>query len=193
MNKILVILGHPKPQSLCSALAEAYVAAAKEAGAEVMLIRLGELDFDPHLRAGYSTPQVLESDLAAAQTHIIWAEHLVFVYPNWWGTMPALLKGFIDRVFLPGFAFKYRENSVFWDKLLIGRTARALVTMDSPSFYYRWVLGSPGDRQLRKSILQFCGIRPVSFQHFGPVRGSKPERRSQWIEVVRKSARKDAS
>jgi len=85
------------------------------------------------------------------------------------GRLPALLKGFLDRIFLPGFAFKYRPNSALWDRLLTGRSAELLVTMDSPPWYYRWVQRQPGHRQMKQTILEFSGIRPVRVHSFGPV------------------------
>ncbi|ENO94605.1 hypothetical protein C662_00210 [Thauera sp. 28] len=113
MNKrILVVLGHPDNDSFCRAIADSYIDGAKAAGNEVQLISVGDLAFDPVLHKGYTAIQELEPDLVAGQAAITWAQHIVFVYPIWWGAMPALLKGFIDRVFLPGFAFKYREGSL---------------------------------------------------------------------------------
>ena len=92
-----------------------------------------DLDFNSILKHGYRQWTELEPDLLMIQQDIVDADHLVFEYPTWWGTCPALLKGLIDRVFLPGFAFKYRDNSLFWDKLLKGNTARLIVTMDTPT------------------------------------------------------------
>jgi len=108
---ILVILGHPDTNSFCGSLTKAYIDSAKASGSEVRELQLGKLEFDPILWNGYNKIQELEPDLAKAQELILWSNHIVFVYPNWWGAMPALMKGFFDRVFLPGFAFKYRENS----------------------------------------------------------------------------------
>lgn len=190
-RKIVVIQGNPNPKSLCASLSDAYSESARQAGAEVRVLRLNELTFDPILRGGYGTPQPLEPALQKAQEDILWANHLTFVYPNWWGGMPALLKGFIDRVLLPGFAFKYRNGSPIWDRLLRGRSATAIVTMDSPPFYYNWIVGAPGDRQLRRSILKFCGVNPVRFEHFGPVRGATQAKRNAWINAARRSAAKD--
>lgn len=188
-RRILVILGHPDAESFCAALADAYADAARQAGHEVRLLRLGTLVFDPILHEGYRRIQALESDLACAQNDILWAQHLVFVYPIWWGAMPALLKGFFDRLFLPGFAFRYREGSALWDRLLTGRSARLLVTMDTPPWYYRWVYHMPGHRQMRHTILEFSGIKPVGTSSFGPVRGSSPQRRERWLTAVRRLGR----
>lgn len=167
---ILVILGHPARHSLCGALAERYAEGARQRGASVQTLALGELAFDPVLRAGYRTPQALEDALAQAQQAILHARHLAFVYPVWWGAMPALLKGFVDRVFLPGFAFRYRDGSARWDRLLAGRAADLLVTMDAPPWYYRWFDRMPGHWQMKRTILQFSGIDPVRVASYGPVR-----------------------
>lgn len=180
-KRILVILGHPRHDSLCGAIANAYVEGAKSTKNEIQQIFLGDLSFDPVLHNGYSTIQELEPDLVAGQAAITWAQHIVFVYPIWWGTMPALLKGFIDRVFLPGFAFRYREDSRFWDRLLSGRSAHLLVTMDTPPWYFRWVYRMPGHHQMKQTILEFSGITPVAISNFGPVKGSNRQQRAKWL------------
>lgn len=189
-KRILVLLGHPHNDSFCGAIAHAYMESAKAAGHDVRLIAVGDLSFDPVLRMGYASSQPLEPDLAAGQAAISWAQHLVFVYPIWWGAMPALLKGFIDRVFLPGFAFKYRSGSPLWDRLLAGRSAHLFVTMDSPPWYFRWVYRMPGHQQMKRTILEFSGIKPVAITSFGPVRGSSVRQREKWLERVKASARR---
>jgi NAD(P)H dehydrogenase (quinone) len=183
-KRILVILGHPANNSYCGALADSYINGAKAAGNEVQFISLGSLSFDPVLHNGYVTIQELESDLVNTQAAITWAQHIVFVYPIWWGAMPALLKGFIDRIFLPGFAFKYRDNSMFWDRLLSGRSAHLLVTMDTPPWYFRWISRMPGHNQMRRTILEFSGIKPVTITSFGPIKDSSPKNREKWLAQV---------
>lgn len=184
-GRVLVVLGHPRRESLCGALAQSYADAAEAAGATVRRLALGELSFDPVLRHGYQGEQALEHDLALATEHLRWAQHVVWVHPNWWGGPPALLKGFIDRVFLPGVAFRYRrDGSSAWDRLLAGRSSRLIVTMDSPPWYFRWVQRMPGHQQMRRSILGFSGFDPVDITSLGPVRGSSPERRQAWLQQV---------
>lgn len=155
-------------------------------------INLGELRFDPVLWHGYNGIQPLEPDLLEAQESIRWADVLVFAYPTWWGSPPALLKGFFDRVFLPGFAFKYRENSRLWDRLLSGRSARLLVTMDTPHWYYRWVVHQPGHQMMRRAILGFSGVKPVRKAVFGVVRGSTEAARGEWLARARTLGERDA-
>ena len=185
MKKILVIQGNPRSDSLCGALAQNYAEAAKAAGAEVTLLDLPQLKFDAHLHTGYKSDQKLEADLVRAQQLILAAEHLVFVFPSWWASMPALLKGFIDRVFLPGFAFKYQEKSPLPLKLLKGRTARILITMDAPGWYYKWFNRAPGLRLLKFGTLEFCGVKPVKYNLFGMVRKAPKERIARYLEKAR--------
>ena len=185
MKKILIIQAHPDAQSLCHALADAFEAGARATPAQVRRINLHEQQFDPILHHGLGAEQPLEPDLQTAQQDIAWAEHLVFVYPNWWGSMPALLKGFFDRTLQPGFAYKYRKQSSRWDKLLTGRTAQLLVTMDTPGWYYRWVWHRPGHQQMRHTILGFCGIKTTRITEFSPVHGSSVRQREGWLSRAR--------
>ncbi|MBM3107481.1 NAD(P)H-dependent oxidoreductase [Pseudomonas sp. V1] len=189
MNKrVLVILGHPSNHSFCAALSCAYVGASRALGHDVQVLELGALNFDPLLRQGYRQEQPLEPDLLHAQALMNWAQHLVFVFPIWWGGIPALLKGFLDRVLLPGFAFKYRSDSPFPEQLLKGRSADLLVCMDTPPWYYRWVYRMPGLEQMRRTTLRFCGIRPKKTLTFGPIISSNAKQRDAWLQQARKLA-----
>ena len=180
-KNILVILGHPDKNSFCGSLAKAYIDSAMANGSEVRELQLGELNFDPILWEGYKKIQELEPDLVKAQELILWSNHIVFVYPNWWGTMAAVMKGFFDRVLLPGFAFKYRKDSPMWDKLLSGRTAHLMVTMDTPPWYYRWIYHRPGHNEMKRTILGFCGIKVVKISEFALIKGSSQQQREKWI------------
>jgi len=185
-KKILVILCHPDSNSFCGSITQAYINGAMDGDAEVRELKLGELKFDPVLWRGYNKIQELEPDLLKAQDLIRWSNHLVFVYPNWWGSMPALMKGFFDRVFLPGFAFKYKhgEGSSIPDKLLTGRTAHLMVCMDTPGWYYRWVFHRPGHNQMKRTILEFCGIKVIKISEFAPIKGSSQTQREKWISLA---------
>lgn len=182
MNKrILVILGHSVGNSLCGSIADAYTKGAQASGHEVRLISLASLKFDPILHNGYNTIQPLEPDLVDAQEAMLWAEHLVFVYPIWWGSIPAILKGFLDRILLPGFAFKFRPGALMADGLLANRTAHLIATMDTPPWYYRLVYRMPGHNQMKRTILEFCGIKTVAITSFGPVKTSSKATREKWL------------
>jgi putative NADPH-quinone reductase len=187
-KKITIILGNPDSDSYCASIASAYQNAAENSGHEVKLFKLGELEFDPILHKGYKEIQPVERSLQDAQEAIKWANHLVFVYPIWWGTMPSLLKGFFDRAFLPGYAFKYRPNSQFWDKLLTGRSAHVFSTMDTPPWYYWLIYKMPGHNQIKRTILEFSGIKPVKISSFGPVRFATDAQKEKWLAKVARYA-----
>lgn len=183
-SKVLVVQAHPRADSLCGALASSYAAGARGAGHEVRTLELGALTFDPVLHQGFKGDQPLEPDLQKAQQDLAWADHLAFVYPVWWGAPPATLKGFVDRTFLPGFAFKYRPDSSLWDKLLRGKSARLIVTADSPGWWLSLVAGNPAVKHMKASVLDFCGVAPVRTTVFAQVRASTPARREGWLRDV---------
>ncbi|WP_344342997.1 NAD(P)H-dependent oxidoreductase [Agrococcus versicolor] len=185
--RTLVIDGHPNPDSLTAALAARYAAASDDA----RLLAVRDLDFDLVLHRGYRGDQPIEPDVADALRAIRDAEHVVVVTPVWWGSVPALLKGFLDRVLVSGEAFRYTERGMPVG-LLAGRTGRLVVTSDSP----RWYLPLVGDttvRQLRTTTLRFCGIRPVRLTRATVVRASTPERRERWLERMERDARRDGA
>jgi NAD(P)H dehydrogenase (quinone) len=184
MSRVLIICGHPAPESFVAALCREYTDGAKNGGHEVRQLTLSEIAFDPIFR-GRKHEMPLESDLVAAQDSIRWCQHLVVGYPTWWGSMPALLKGFIDRTIQPGFGYKYREDSPLWDRLLAGRSARVMVTMDAPSIYDLLVYWASSRRTMSHPILGFCGFKPVRTSTFSRVRSSTAERRQQWLASVR--------
>jgi NAD(P)H dehydrogenase (quinone) len=185
-KKVLIINGHPNKDSFNFGIAAAYKNGAEDSGAEVKEIIIADLQFNPNLQFGYKKRMELEPDLADAWEKIKWADHLVWVHPVWWGGLPSITKGFIDRLFLPGFAFKYRENSVWWDKLLKGKTAHIITTLDQPRLYYRIVYGKPSVNQLKKATLEFCGVKPVKVTYLGIVKTATPDLRNSWLEKIKK-------
>lgn len=181
MKKITVINGHPNKESFNASLVEAYVSGAKERGATIRIITIADLVFNPNLNYGYQKRMELEPDLLQAIDDIKWADHLVWIHPVWWGGLPALLKGFIDRTFLPGITYQYRDNSLLWDKLLKGKTAHIITTLDQPGWYYRLIYGRPSVNQLKKSTLEFCGVKPVKVTYMGIIRNSTENQRAKWM------------
>ena len=187
-RKILIVMGHPGINSFCSEMSQQYLAGAMAASADIKTLNLADLTFNLNLGPGYRDRAgiVLEPDIKRSQELLIWADHYVFVFPVWWGGLPALMKGWVDRVFLPGFAFKYRKNSPFWDKLLVGKTARVIMTMKAPVWYYRLVYGAPVDKSFVNTTLKFCGVGPVQVTRIGDVEGLNDKSRQQLLEKMNK-------
>jgi len=183
-KKILIVNGHPDAESYNFALAAAYKKGALAAGAEVQEINIRELTFSPNLEYGYRKCTELEPDLLKAQEQLKWAEHIVWVYPVWWGSVPAIMKGFLDRVLLPGFAFKKRDGSIWWDKFMTGKSARIICTLDQPGWFYRLVNGRPSDHAMKKLVCGFVGIKPVRTTTVAPMRLSSDAFRAKWLRKV---------
>jgi putative NADPH-quinone reductase len=185
MTHILLIDGHPDPDPahFIHALAEAYADGAEKGGHEVRRIKIAELEF-PLLRSQREWKESpIPADIAAAQEAVMWAEHLVLLYPMWLGDVPALLKGFLEQLARPEFAFRYRENG-FPEKLLVGRSAHVIVTMGMPAIAYRLFYRAHSLKSLERNILRFVGIAPVHHTIIGRVDASDEDRR-KWLEDVR--------
>lgn len=185
-RELLILLGHPRGEdSLCGALAAAYAEGARAAGWRTRLIDVSRLDFDADVRLPSPRAQALEPDLELARDAIATARHIVFVYPNWWGTMPARLKGLLDRVLVPGWAFRESTGGTGFEGLLGGRTAEIITTMDTPDLVYRWLYHAPGQRAMAQATLGFCGIEVIRATRFGMVKDSTEAERGQWVESAR--------
>lgn len=174
---------------MCRALARSYATGAIEGGHEVESIDIAHLDF-PLLRtqSEFETDSV-PAGLVHAQAAIRRADHLVFVFPLWLGTMPALLKAFLEQTIRPGFAFEYGTKG-FPKKLLAGRSARLVVTMGMPAFFYRWYFMAHGVRGMERSILRFAGIAPVRTTLLGMVASTNDAIRKRWLEQLRREGRR---
>lgn len=174
--RLLAILAHPSADSLNGALHAAYVEGAQE-HVEVEQLALSDLTFDPLLHAGFDGSQVLEPDLEEARRSIEAAQHVSWFFPTWWAGPPALLKGFVDRTFLPGWAFRYEPGKSLPTPLLAGRTARVVTTMDSPGWWYRWWHRRSVHASFTNATLRFVGFSKVRHTTLFGVRSMSEEKR----------------
>jgi putative NADPH-quinone reductase len=185
-RRVAIIQGHPEAgeRHLCHGLADAYAEGAAAAGHAVIRIGPAQIDF-PMLRSqqDFEAGQ-LPSMLAPARDAIVSARHLFIIFPLWHGTMPALLKAFLEQVMRPGIAMEYRAQG-FPRGLLTGRSARIVVTMGMPALIYRWYFRAHGVRGLERSILRFAGMKPVRETLFGEVGKADAARRRRWLDQMR--------
>lgn len=182
MARITVVVGHPRTGTYCEALAGAYLAGARSAGHQAELVHVARLRFDPILREAYVREQSLEPDLADAHRAIMAADHLVIVFPLWLGGMPALLKGFLERLLQPDLIEPHRAGKFV--QLLKGKSARVIMTMGMPGLVYRWWYGAHALQALKRNILEFMGVSPVQSTLFGMIETVGAEKRRQWLDEV---------
>ena len=185
---ILVIDAHPDPSQdrFVHALGVQYAAAAENAGHLVQVVRLSELKF-PWLRSEAEFAAPPPGMIGSQQQHFLWADHVVILYPLWLGSMPALLKAYLEQVMRPGFAFAYGRKNSLPKKLMTGKSARIVVTMGMPSLFYRLYYQSHSVRSLVRNILGFVGFKPVRVSLIGNVENSRARARgmSELIEHAR--------
>lgn len=189
---VLMIDGHPSEQSLGRALSDAYEAGARGAGATVERLNLRELRFDPLLREGFSKEQPLEPDLVRAQAMIERAGHVAWEFPMWWASAPALVRGFVDRLFLPKWAFAYEKDNALPRRLLAGRSARVIVTMDSPWWWYALAYKRSVHGSFVNGTLSFCGFSPIQVRTIHKVRELDERAIAAQIAAVREDGVRDA-
>ena len=185
--RIAIIQGHPDAQArhFGHALADEYAKGCEDGGHEVKRIEVAQLDF-PLLRTKEEFEKgQLPDSITQAQNAIAWADHLVVFYPLWVGSMPALLKAFLEQVLRPGFAFEYQPSGKMAKKLLTGKSARIVITMGMPAFVYRWVFGAHDLKSLTRNTFWFCGISPVKSTLIGSIEGLSERRRDDWLDEMR--------
>jgi NAD(P)H dehydrogenase (quinone) len=182
-KKVFILVGHPDSDSLNCTLAGEYESSAQSAGHEVRRMNLGDMQFDPILRHGYRIKQELEPDLLSFQENVKWCDHFVVFYPSWWSTMPALLKGLVERVWLPGFAFHF-TSEFSWKKLLKGKSATMIVTSDTLPLAQRIIFGDTTN-ELKRGVLWFAGFSPIRVHKFGLLKHTGMWRREHIKRKVR--------
>lgn len=200
MKNIVIIIGHPFANSLSHAFAERYRAEAEQAGSSVRVIDLAQTSFterpsnlnEVRVR-GFEMLDDLEPAIAGMIRDMQWADHFAFFYPVWWGTFPGVLKSFIDRVIISGVAFRYGATGTKWDRLWQGKTARIVLTMDAPSWWYKLMYRAPSENALKRATLWYVGVRTVGVTRFAPVRSSTPEIGDKWISKVARLGQLDGS
>lgn len=184
MAKIAIIVGNPLHDSYSEALGQAYQRGAESGGHQANVFMLGRMNFDAILREGYRREQALEPDLAAARAAFVACDHVVVIFPLWCGDMPAILKGFFERILQPDLlAIQKSGGKASW-KFFKGKSARVIMTMGMPGWFYRIYYGAHALKLLRRNILQFVGITPVRSSVYGMIEAVSDDTRKSWLREV---------
>ena len=186
-RRILLVNGHPdpRPDRLCSALASAYAEGASAAGHVVRRVEVGALDLRP---VGSQADFMAEASpvVAELQQALRDSDHLVLIYPLWLGAPPAAFKAFLEQVFRYGVALSAPGTGKGLKGLLVGRSARVIVTMGMPAFIFRLVFFSHGLKCVSRGVLWISGFRPIRETALGPAEGRDPGQRLQWLAQMRR-------
>ncbi len=188
-KNIFIWVAHPKATTmnagtLCEGLADTYHETVEARSANVRRINLGDMTFTSEL-SGYVNTEALEDDLVHWQEAIAWADHVMIIHPYWWGAMPSKAKAVLDRALTPGFAYKYHQKGMGWDKLLKGKTADVVITADTPLLIDTIIYRKPARRVLKNQVLGFCGIKVKNILHFGSVKMATSQNIDRWFRQVK--------
>lgn len=186
MPSALIIDGHPDGESLTASIAQRYATGYGDA----RLLALRDLDFDPHMRFGYRQRMPLEPDLADAKQAMQEAKTIIITTPLWWGSVPALLKGFFDRALLPQQEYRYNSYGLP-EGLLKGRRGRMFLLADTP-WYAAPVLGLPAATHVTKSTMKLCGVRPFRVHRLLGVKGADEAKITRWLDEAERTGASDA-
>ena len=185
-----IVYAHPYEGSLNHAILERLVASLEAKGHPVTVLDLYAEQFNPVLSAAdlavYGEGKTTDPQVERYVQILDQTEQIIFIYPIWWGGMPAVLKGFVDRVLVKGFAYDYSDNPIP-QALLKGRTGWVITTHDTVGFFARLFMQDYG-RVLARHILRMVGIRPVQQSQLAYVRGSKPEKIAAFLDKIQAQA-----
>jgi NAD(P)H dehydrogenase (quinone) len=192
--KILIVLGHPNPGSLNHAIAHAVRDDMRETGHDIVFHDLYAERFDPLLFAD-EIPENgnVPEEIQAHCNDLCAAEGIVIVHPNWWGQPPAILKGWIDRIFRPGLAYRFDEGDSGEGipiGLLRAKAAVVLNTSNTKEEREKAAFGDPLDSIWRRCIFDLCGVRSFHRRMFTIVVTSTRQQRAAWIEEAKGICRK---
>ena len=197
VRRITILQGHPDPRGhhFGNALSDAYAEGARAAGHEIKSIEVAKLNV-PLLRSSEDFYQgTTPEEILPAQDAIRGADHILILYPLWHGHFPAFLHAFLEQMFRPGFSVQPQAGGMP-KKLLIGKTARIVVTMGGQALFYRWYYGAHSLKSLERNILRFAGIGPIKTTLIGWLGGGagategfptimSAKRRARWLDKLR--------
>lgn len=198
MKKVLVIYGHSRKESFVHSLGQSYADASKSKGNEIKEVYLVDLPLGQYLNFPHQPVNDREkaypAEIQALHSDLLWADHIVFAFPTWWGLPPAIVKLYVDMAFAPKVAFRYlpmKNGIVRIEKLLKGKTARLLVTMDSPTWYYKYITKNAIGNSFKTNILGFCGVKTLGVNYFGSVKASNEATRVKWLTKASQLGQRD--
>lgn len=191
--KILIVYAHPWEGSFNHAILNSITTGVNSIDREYEIIDLNKDNFNPVFTkeelALYNKGESIDPLIKKYQELISLTEHIIFIFPTWWGGVPAILKGFIDKVFLKGWAYFLSEKGFKIGKgLSYIKGATVITTMNTPWIYYKFVVKKSYNFLINKNFLKLCGIKKVKFFAFTGVKNSSKKRREGFLKKIEKNA-----
>lgn len=187
--KTVVVYDHPYNGSFCHAIKERIVENELAKGNEVEVIDLHQDNFNP-VMSGQDLLAFIKHDMIDEQAisyvqKIKEADHLVMVFPIWWELMPAMTKGFIDKIIFPGATYSYTKSGYGMETLLTNlKSVTVITTMNTPTIMYKFIYGNAIYKSLVKGTFKKSGIKNTKWVSFNMVKASKPEKREKWLNKL---------
>ena len=171
--KAVIIYTHPWNKSYNFAILQILIEGLAQKGHTIDLIDLYKEKFDPVLSkkelSYYSQGKLVDQKIGEYQKRIEQADHIFFIFPVWWYDVPAILKGFLDRVLLKNWAYEYSPAGIPKGKLGFIKKATVITTMKSPGWYYWLMYGNSIRNSFIKGTLKFCGIKKIKWIKMGNI------------------------
>ena len=195
--KILIVFNHPYEGSYCNAILESAMNGLQESGQPCDLIHLDKDGFNPVMNAaelkafaqartmGAKVLKDLDVQTLDYAARLQQAEHLVLVFPVWWELMPALMKGFIDKLIFPGIAYGYTERGMMKSTLTRLKKVTIISTMNTPGPIYRFIFGNALRGALLMGTFRKIGCRNLKWISLTRVKGVTQEKRMKWLQDIK--------
>lgn len=193
--RVLVVYCHPVADSFCAALRDTAVAAIRAKGCDARVLDLYAENFDPVMhpceRQTYNEHAPADPALQPHIEGLRWAEALVFIYPTWWYGLPAMLKGWLDRVWAKDVAFALDKSSGTIEPLMGHIQKIAVVTTCGAAWWWSLIVGQPGRKTITRGIRALCGwrCRTLYMAHY-LMDSSTAESRERFLRTVRRRLEK---
>jgi len=188
--KVVIVFNHPYEGSYCNAILNSVCRGLKQANHQIDIINLDKEGFNPVMTSqdlkAFRDKQPVDPKVIEYKRRLEQADHLVFIFPIWWELMPALMKGFIDKVIFPGVAYDYVNGSNTKMKPLMTniKGGSVITTMNTPRILYRLVFGNAVKKALMAGTFWKLGYKNRKWISFNMVKQVSDEKRKLWLTKI---------
>ena len=189
--KTVIVYNHPYKGSFCHALLESTKKGALKAGHEVDIIDLDSDHFNPVMTGedllAFRNHQAIDKQAIEYIKRIKQADHIVLIFPIWWELMPAMTKGFIEKVMFPGSTYSYTKSGHGMKTMLSKlKSTTIITTMNTPNVMYKFIYGNAIKKALIKGTFKKSGCKNVEWYSFNMVKSSSAKTREKWLNKIEK-------